>query len=138
MMYYTDQMESTLNDGDFMTNEFDRAFQTFDVERDPKFIFSIKFGTKPLGIDITSSEYGTCAYVTDVDGKKNKAIENKKLPLNSKVIKVNDKTVENYKFQDILDLIHDGLETLPLVLTFCDPDGLEEEERPDDPKVNAE
>merc|ERR1719289_507525 len=46
------------------------------IERDPKFVFSITFETKPLGMDITSSEYGTCAYVTNVDEKKNEATWN--------------------------------------------------------------
>merc|ERR1719193_1011556 len=101
------------------------------IERDPKFVFSITFETKPLGMDITSSEYGTCAYVTHVDGKKNKALENNTLPLYSKLIRVNGKGVENDKFQDTLDLIQDRLKDLPLILTFCHPDGLNADERPD-------
>merc|ERR1719357_1427740 len=74
--------------------------QEVHIERDPKFIFSIIFETKPLGMDITSSEYGTCAYVTDVDEKKNKSLENNTLPLYSKLLRVNGKGVEHDKFHD--------------------------------------
>jgi len=139
VMNVTGQLESRLNDG-LRTSEFDKAFQSscelemkeeVHIQRDPKYIFSITFETKPLGMDITSSEYGTCAYVTNVDEKKNKALENTKLPLNSKVIRVNGKGVEHDKFEDTLYLIKDCLGNLPLILTFCHPDGLNVDERPD-------
>jgi len=101
------------------------------IERDLNYVFSIKFKTKPLGMIITSSEDGTCAYVTHVDGKINKAVDNNKLPLNSKLLKVNDKEVELDSFEATTSLIIDCMWTLPLVLTFCHPDGLNVRERPD-------
>jgi len=107
------------------------------IERDLKYVFSIKFKTKPLGMIVTASEDGTCAYVTHVDGKINKAVDNNKLPLNSKLLKVNDKEVELDSFEAITSLTIDCLWTLPLVLTFCHPDGLTVKERPDpSPKVS--
>jgi len=113
--------------------EMEEKIRSFTpIERDPKFIFSIKFETSPLGIVVASDEDGNCAYVTRVNGEKNKAIENNVLPLNSKLLKVNDKEVELYKFEDATGAIKECLETLPLVLTFCHPDGLKENERSDE------
>lgn len=102
------------------------------IERDPKYIFSIKFKKKPFGIVLTSAEDGNGAYVTEVDGKLNKAVKNNKLPLNSKLLKVNDKEMEFYIFDDITaSIIGCMARSDAVVITFCHPDGLNEDEFPD-------
>jgi len=101
------------------------------VERDPQHIFTIKFKKKPLGIALTSSIKGYCAYVSDVNGKKNRAVKKNKLPLKSKLLKVNGKDIEMNKLDDITKEIVEGLKKLPMELTFCHPDGLGEEETAD-------
>jgi len=98
------------------------------AERDPQHIFTIKFKKKPLGIALTSSMKGFCAYVSEVNGKKNKAVKKNKLPLKSKLLKVNGKDIEMNKLDDITAAIVEGLIKLPMELTFCHPDGLGEEE----------
>jgi len=100
------------------------------VERDPKHIFTVKFKKKPLGIILTSARDGACAYVTDVDGK-NKAVRKNNLPIGSKLLKVNEADVEMEQINDVTDLILDGLKNLPMSLTFCHPDGLNDDEIPD-------
>merc|ERR1712183_946961 len=50
------------------------------IERDPQYIFSIKFKKKPIGVVFTSDVDGTGAYVTEVDPKRNKASRKNKLP----------------------------------------------------------
>jgi len=103
--------------------------------RDPKHIFEVTLKKRPLGIVLTSEPDGQAAYVTSTDGKKSKAVKGKKLPLNSKLLKVNGVHVENEQIISITDSIRQGAKDLPLVLTFCHPDGLDEDEHADpDPK----
>lgn len=98
-------------------------------DRDPKHVFVINFTKLPLGIIITSQINGTCAYVTTTDEEKNEAV--KKLPLNSKLLQVNDQDVEMEKIKTITRLIIKYAKTLPLRLTFCHPSGLLSSEFPD-------
>lgn len=100
-------------------------------ERDPKYIFDIKLKKRPLGIVLTSSMNGTCAYVTKVRKKKNKSIRKGKLPKNSKLLKVNGTNIEMDDINKITELILKDLKRLPLTLTFCHPDGLRDDEIPD-------
>lgn len=99
--------------------------------RDPKYIFQIHFKTKPLGIMLTSDQYGSGAFVTQVEPRKNKALKKNKLPINSKLLKLRDTEVEMQSIETIKDLIIKNMEKLPLDLTFCHPDGLREDEIPD-------
>jgi len=99
------------------------------LEGSPNFLFSIKFDKKPLGIILTSNNEGTCAYVTEIIESKNKDLENNKLPLKSKLLKLNDVYLEYDKFDDIIDAVIDA--SFPKVLTFCHPDGLFTYECPD-------
>jgi len=94
------------------------------AERDPQHIFTIKFKKKPLGISLTSSIKGFCAYVSQVNGKKNKAVKKNKLPLKSKLLKVNGKDIEMDKLDNIIVAMVEGLKKLPMELTFRHPDGL--------------
>jgi len=101
------------------------------IARDSKHVFSIKFKKKPLGIVLTSATDGTSAYVTEVNRKKNKAVKNYNLPLNSKLLKLNGKDVELDQIDDITEVIVESMNNMPLELTFCHPDGLNENEIPD-------
>jgi len=98
-------------------------------KRHPKYIFSITFTNKRLGITISSSTYCHSAYVTKVDGSRNKAVQ--EMPLNSKLLKCNGVDVESDNIDDIEKAIKAGKKNLPLTLTFCHPDGLLEDEYPD-------
>jgi len=110
----------------------DVAITLTPIERDPKHIFSIVFKTQPLGLTFTSCEDGSSAYVTKVNEKNNNmAGEGSKLSLNSKLLTVKGTDVERLEFQDIINLIMVGLRTMPLELTFCHPDGLNQNEIPD-------
>lgn len=99
------------------------------MERDPKWVFSIKFEKEPLGIILTSTDEGTCAYVTEINVSKNEALKNNKLPLKSKLLKLDDRDVEFDQFDDITDSVIEA--TFPIVLTFCHPKGLNKHECPD-------
>jgi len=101
------------------------------IIRDPKHVFSIKFKKKPLGIVLTSANDGTSGYVTEVNGKKNKAVKNDKLPLNSKLLKLNGKDIELHQIDDITEVMVESMNSMPLELTFCHPDGLTANEVPD-------
>jgi len=101
------------------------------IERDPKHVFTIKFKNKPLGIVLTSDAGGRSAYVTQVNGKKNKAVKKNRLPLKSKLLKLNGKDVELDQIDDITAVIVESMKNFPLELTFCHPDGLNENEVPD-------
>jgi len=106
-------------------------------ERDPKYIFDIKLKKQPLGIVLTSSKNGKCAYVTKVYKKKNKAVRKGKLPQNSKLLKVNDANIEMDDINTITELILKEVKQLPLTLTFCHPDGLCDDEIADpNPKID--
>jgi len=107
------------------------ATPSMPIKRDPKHIISIVFKTQPLGINFTSSVDGTSAYVTKVVEESNEAIKDSKLPLDSKVLTINGTDVELSEFDDIIKLLVNGLNTLPLELTFCHPDGLDQNEVPD-------
>merc|ERR1719192_2274918 len=98
------------------------------VERDAKHLFTIKFKKKPLGVILTSQPDGKGAYVTKVDKKANKAVKKNKLPLKSKLLKVNDSDVELQYIDDITELIVESLKKLPMTLTFCHPEGLNKDE----------
>jgi len=100
------------------------------IKRDPKHIFSVVFQTKPLGLILTPCKTCSSAYVTGVDGKMNTAVKGNKLPLYSKLLTVRGTDVELLEFKDILDLLQDNLRSMPLELTFCHPDGLDECEIP--------
>lgn len=100
-------------------------------ERDPKHIFDITFKKRPLGVHLTTDSNGKCAYVTQTNGKKNKAVDKNKLPKYSKLLKVNDINIELEEFDVILMLIVNKMKDPPLTLTFCHPDGLARDEFPD-------
>jgi len=98
-------------------------------KRHPKYIFQITFNSERLGITISSGTYCHSAYVTKVDGSRNKAVQ--EMPLNSKLLKCNGVDVESDNIDDIEKAIMAGKKNLPLTLTFCHPDGLFENEYPD-------
>lgn len=100
------------------------------IGRDSKYIFSITFKKKPLGISLTSATDGTSGYVTAVNGKKNKGVQKNTLPLNSKLLKVNGNYVEWDSIDDIMCKIIKA-ENFPIELTFCHPEGLEKHEFPE-------
>jgi len=122
-----DHVEEKSNSAELISEQNDLKVP----ERDPRHIFDIIFKKKPLGIIFTSAENGKCAYVTQLKGKKNKAIRKGKLPVNSKLLKVNGETIELEYMDKITRLIVKELEKLPLTLTFCHPDGLRPDEKPD-------
>jgi len=101
------------------------------VQRDPKDIFAITFTTTPLGVVLTSAKNGSCAYVTEVYGEKNNAVKNNKLPIGSKVLKVNQTDLELKHIDDITETIIEGSKTLPMIMVFCHPNGLNDDEIPD-------
>jgi len=101
------------------------------VQRDPGYIFTIQFKMAPLGFALTSARDGSCGYITEVYGEKNEAVKNNKLPLGSKLLKVNQTDVEWKSIDDITESIIEGIENLPVIMTFCNPDGLNNEEIPD-------
>jgi len=98
--------------------------------RDQKHIFEITFSRIPLGVIFTSSTDGTCTYVTGTDGN-NDEVSDKNLPTNSKVLKVNDVDVELQTLEDTTELLKLLMKELPITITFCLPDGLDEDERQD-------
>jgi len=89
-------------------------------ERDPKHMFMIILRQRPFGFVLTPAIGGTQAYVTK------KAIRWANLPLNSKLLKVNERVVEMLPINDINSLVDNTV--LPLNLTFCEPDGLQKDE----------
>jgi len=101
------------------------------IERDPTYLLTLKFENTPLGMVLTSAPNGQSAYVTEVKEEKNDAYKNDKLPLKSKLLKVNGKDIELDSIDDITHAIIEGIRSLPLELTFCHPDGLNEDEEPD-------
>jgi len=98
-------------------------------ERDKKYLFDVKFKKRPLGIVLTSARNGRCAYVTQTSPKKQKKA--KKIPIKSKLLKVNDADIENEKIDAITQRILRDMRNPPLVLSFCKPEGLGEDEFPD-------
>jgi len=99
--------------------------------RDPKHVFDITFTKSPLGVKFTSSRSGKCVYVTETDGKVNQAVNDSKLPKDSKLLKINNIDVESQAINDTVILIRKEIQNLPMTMTFCHPDGLEEHERQD-------
>jgi len=106
-----------------------KSFKLF--ARDPKHIFDIIFTQRPLGVHLTTDSKGKCAYVTETSAVKNKVVDKNKLPKFSKLIRVNNINVEYEDFDIILMLVFNKMKDLPMTLTFCHPDGLDEDERPD-------
>jgi len=97
--------------------ELDKEKETsITRERDPKHFFMIIVRTRPFGFVLAPAIGGSEAYVTE------KAVRWANLPVNSKLLKVNDQDVEKYLIDDIQDLINNAV--LPLNLTFCEPEGL--------------
>jgi len=94
------------------------------------YVFDITFQKRPLGIILTSAFDGSCAYVTDIN-RQNEAVKNHKLPLYSKLLKVNGNDVELWNIVTITDVIVELAEDPPLTLTFCHPEGLRYDEIPD-------
>merc|ERR1719320_87389 len=102
--------------------------------RDLKHIFEITFSKIPLGVIFTSSFYGTCAYVTGTDGE-NDEVTDDNLPKDSKLLKINDCDVEWQTLDKTAQLLNKLMDDLPITMTFCHPNGLDEDERQDpDPK----
>jgi len=89
-------------------------------ERDTNRLFMIILRTRPSGFFLTPGIGGSAAYVTK------KAVRWDNIPLNSKLLKVNDRDVEKFLIHDILDLINNA--PLPVNLTFCEPEGLYKDE----------
>jgi len=104
--------------------------------RDQKHIFEITFSRIPLGVILTSSIDGTSTYVTGTDGN-NDEVTDKNLPKDSKVLKVNDVDVELQTLEETSELLNKVMKELPFTMTFCHPDGLDEDERQDpDPMLD--
>jgi len=89
-------------------------------KRDPKHLFMIILRALPTGFVLTPAIGGSGAYVTK------KAVRWENIPLNSKLLKVNDRDVEKFLIDDIQDIIDNS--ALPFNLTFCEPEGLDKEE----------
>jgi len=98
------------------------------AQRKSKHIFEIVFLKKPLGVVLTSGCDGRCAYVTLANGTKNKAVKRNRLPVKSKLLLVNRRNVEMATIDKITRLILENLDNMPLKLTFCHPDGLNDDE----------
>jgi len=101
------------------------------IMRDPKYTIAVKFERKRLGLKLASSFSGQDAYVTSLNLLKNKNLKHANLPLNSKLLKVGKRNVEGESIDMITKIIVQETKSLPLVLTFCHPDGLESHEFPD-------
>jgi len=101
------------------------------AQRKSEHIFEIVFLKKPLGVVLTSGRDGRCAYVTRANGTKNKAVKRNKLPVKSKLLLVNRRHVEMATIDKITRLILENLDNMPLKLTFCHPDGLNDDELAD-------
>jgi len=99
--------------------------------RDPKYTIKVKFEKKRLGLKLASSVNGQDAYVTSLNLMKNRQLKHVNLPVNSKLLKVGDRRVEGESIDMITKIIVQKTKSLPLVLTFCHPDGLESHEFPD-------
>lgn len=100
------------------------------AKREPNHIFDITFRERPLGIILTSAESGLGAYLTKINETKSKTFI-EQLPKNSKLLRVNDIEIEEKDIEMITDLVVREAKKLPLKLTFCHPDGLDESEIPD-------
>jgi len=126
--------ENTTDPEEFVvqsTAEPEKEVPVVTRQRDPKHIFTLTLKKRPLGIVLTSDPDGYAAYVTSTNGNKNKVVGGDNLPVNSKLLKVNSIHVEDEAIICITDTIRDNLRRLPLDLTFCHPEGLDEDERPD-------
>lgn len=108
-----------------------RPSQRSPPTRKDEHLLSLTFKKRRLGIVFTSDIKGRGAYVTRLDPSKNKYLKKCKLPLNAKLLKVDDKTVEMQSIDDITKIIIEATNKLPFTLVFCKPDGLLREERPD-------
>jgi len=101
------------------------------IMRDPKYTIAVKFEKKRLGLKLASSVDGQDAYVTSLNLVKNRKLKDANLPVNSKLLKVGQRSVEGESIDMITKIIVQKTKSLPLVLTFCHPDGLESHEFPD-------
>eukprot|EP00495_Collosphaeridae_sp_1-RS-2012_P002255 TRINITY_DN1977_c0_g1_i1.p1 TRINITY_DN1977_c0_g1~~TRINITY_DN1977_c0_g1_i1.p1 ORF type:complete len:181 (-),score=16.57 TRINITY_DN1977_c0_g1_i1:36-578(-) len=99
--------------------------------RDPKYTIVVTFERMPLGLKLASSVSGQDAYVTSLNLVKNQKLKHANLPLNSKLLKVGERTVEGEFIDMITEIIVQKTKSLPLVLTFCHPHGLDSHEFPD-------
>jgi len=98
--------------------------------RDEKHIFKITFTKIPLGVVCTSSIYGISTYVTETDGK-NDEVTDENLPKGSKLLKINDVDVEFLSLDQTTGLLIKLMNNLPIIMTFCHPDGLDKDELQD-------
>jgi len=98
------------------------------INRNSKHIFEIVFEKKPIGVSLTSARDGRCAYVTQANGTKNKAVKSNRLPVKSKLLLVNRRNVEMATIDKTTRLILESMDDMPLKLTFCHPDGLGSDE----------
>jgi len=113
------------------TEPSDDSWMGRAVIRDPKYTIAVKFERKRLGLKLASSVSGQDAYVTSLNVVKNRQLKHANLPVNSKLLKVGERAVEGESIDMITKIIVQKTKSLPLVLTFCHPDGLESHEFPD-------
>lgn len=100
-----------------------------NLQRHEKDIVKVFHKSGRLGLTLTSDFRGMDAYVTTIDLEKNKMLEDTGLVLNSKVLQVNDQSVESKPLPEISKSIIACRN--PYTITFCKPCGLMETEKPD-------
>jgi len=108
--------------------------KNFRLKRRKDDLISLVFKSKPLGIALTSAKDGTQAYVTETEPNTNPVVRVRRLKY-SKLLKVNNKDVEDYPINDIKEAIVEATKKLPMVLTFCVRNGLMRWEVPDQRKT---
>jgi len=106
------------------------------LKRRKEDLISLVFKSKPLGIALTSAHDGTQAYVTETEPDTNPVVKVRRLKY-SKLLKVNDKDVEDDPINDIKEAIVEATKKLPMVLTFCVRNGLMRWEVPDQRKTQT-
>jgi len=102
-------------------------------KRDSKYYYEITFNSRPLYITLTSTQDNTDGYITNF--KKVIPIKDaeKKITLNSKVIKINGMLVEGCDITEIARILSN--QEVPIKMLLAHPDGLKRDEVPDlDPK----
>lgn len=102
----------------------DKSESYITGKRNPMNVFEISVKERPLGFTLTSHNVGTSAYVSKTHAKWRAC-----LPVNCKLLKVNECDVEMLPIEKICDQIRNV--DLPFTLTFCHPDGLYKDELPD-------
>jgi len=98
--------------------------------RTKEHIVTLVMKSGKLGLILTSDSEGKDAYVTKIDHEKNRNLKKSGVQLYSKLIKVNDQSVESKPITIISKLII-AARIAPLTLTFCKPTGLNLNEKPD-------